>query len=683
MPPKNSSKKPKKSSVPSSKMLDRLSKEANEVFKDVVQSTYRSLSPDVCTILTFDIGAKNIDTMLQTIPETTVRHESSMPLKMFLIEHFYNILKQSLPKKLTTNPFGRRKNKNKGIESIQMTPLNTMEMFLKDLYVKKDKDDDDDEMDDDDDVESRGKNLCLGSTFGAVASIFGSLKTELEVQNPCNELFPLLRRIVQSIKIVVECHELRTENNARVLLRAMKAFTTGMVTSNSSQSDDDEEKEEKEQEDDEDEGDVELNENHPPKMIWLSIVDECCKLSINVGRYISSLVDLDKDTMQFLSCIASIANLQNYATDQIKLASSDEGDDDFFVIEEKKNHYTASTTLLDLCYDILSEGWGDANEDGTCGENMKNATLSCIINYYLKHSEHCLDNTGNVVNSRMKVTEELIETHLMALFKMDGCVGPVPNFLSLHKKTLPCYYATILNNLVDLTKSLQFNKSDNEVTETCMYNLQKIANWLSMLVMMTKQMEAFQTTYILSATLKNVRAIIDLLNKHIDTFFRSMISKNNYTRQRVLAIFKKLQKSTRQVQNICTHGKNIAKNMALTSLIPHVKRALETFLFKIQAVFVSTGNRTAVKIGNLKHKGLDGKEFAINENGLVGDEEDEDEEDEDEVDEDEEDENEEDENEVDPDGENYFENFDIYHGEDQDEEDQDKEDQDEEEITVA
>ena len=116
---------------------------------------------------------------------------------------------------------------------------------------------------------------------------------------------------------------------------------------------------------------------------------------------------------------------------------------------------------------------------------------------------------------------------------------------------------------------------------------------------MTKTNDMFQTPFMLCSTLKNVRAIIDILNKYIDTFFRKMMCKNYNTRQRILSIFKKLQKSTRQVQNICTHGKNIVKNMSLTSLIPHVKRALETFVFKIQALFVSMGNQSALTLVRL------------------------------------------------------------------------------------
>ena len=647
-------------SGPSSRMLDRLSKEAKAVFTKVVQSTYRQLSPDVCTILTFDIGAKDINTLLQTVPDSTVRHETSNPLKYFLIEHLYQVLKRSLPKRMTTSPFGRRKNTSKANNNISiLTPVQTMKMYLKEVYVKKEDEDDEDEEQEEQQEDEESNTVCLGSTIGALAAIFGTLKNELRVEDPCEELFPMLRLIVQSIQVVVDCAELRSTGvNARVLLRTLHALVKGMqvgkakggnssqTSSQSSQSNDSDGENEEEDNgllgEGEGEGEGEGIQKTSP---WLMIVKKCCTLSTNIGRYISSLVELEKDVMPFLSCIAALANLQNHATQQCltEEVEREEDDVDFFDEQNKKRtHYTASTTLCELCYDIMSEGWGDIDDEtGLAGENIKNSVLSSIINYYLHHSEHCLDEQGAIVNSRMKVTERLVETHLQELIQQEGCVGPVQHLLTLHKKTLPCYFSTLLINLVDLTRALKFNKNEPGAMETCIYNLQKIANWLTLMVNMTKTTEMFQKTYYLSATLKNVRAIIDILNKHIDTFFRKMMSKTNNTRQRILGIMKKLQKTTRQVQNICTHGKNITKNMALTSLIPHVKRALETFVFKIQALFVSIGSSGALVLGNLKHKGLDGKEVAMSDSGDEEGSEEEGEEDEEE--DDEEDEEEEDE----------------------------------------
>ena len=67
-----------------------------------------------------------------------------------------------------------------------------------------------------------------------------------------------------------------------------------------------------------------------------------------------------------------------------------------------------------------------------------------------------------------------------------------------------------------------------------------------------------------------------------------------------------VQKSTRQIHAICTHGKNTKRNSGIAAIVPRVKRSLEVFLFKAGGMLAS-GNRAGVQIGNLKYKTLDGK----------------------------------------------------------------------------
>ena len=127
--------------------------------------------------------------------------------------------------------------------------------------------------------------------------------------------------------------------------------------------------------------------------------------------------------------------------------------------------------------------------------------------------------------------------------------------------------------------------------------------------------------------------ILDLLQYFLDAFCNFPKSITNRPQIWTLGPYichQKIQKSTRQVQIICTHGKNIVKNMSLASLIPAVKRALETFVYKINSLFVSMGHTNVVTVGNLKTKGLDGKEVQVESSGSEEEEEDEDEEEEEE-----------------------------------------------------
>ena len=56
---------------------------------------------------------------------------------------------------------------------------------------------------------------------------------------------------------------------------------------------------------------------------------------------------------------------------------------------------------------------------------------------------------------------------------------------------------------------------------------------------------------------------------------------------------------------------NLKKNTSITSLVPHTKRALETFVFKIRAIFIKLNKDDLFELGNLKHKNLDGSKIVV------------------------------------------------------------------------
>eukprot|EP01133_Synstelium_polycarpum_P011569 gene11569-13502_t len=69
-----------------------------------------------------------------------------------------------------------------------------------------------------------------------------------------------------------------------------------------------------------------------------------------------------------------------------------------------------------------------------------------------------------------------------------------------------------------------------------------------------------------------------------------------------------MQRVTRTLQAICTHGKT-NKDTSITKLVPLVKKTLESFLAEIKLVFTSMGYHNAFETATLKKKSLQGVEI--------------------------------------------------------------------------
>lgn len=75
----------------------------------------------------------------------------------------------------------------------------------------------------------------------------------------------------------------------------------------------------------------------------------------------------------------------------------------------------------------------------------------------------------------------------------------------------------------------------------------------------------------------------------------------------VLMVLKKFQQFTRTIQTICNHIK-ASKDKALLKRVPPLKKSLESSLVRVKQMLQANNCHGAFWVGNLKHKGLDGKE---------------------------------------------------------------------------
>ena len=555
---------------------DKNSHIIRSLFVSIVEDSYRPLAPEVAQMLCFSMlksanASKPNDTSIDGQYQLTLQPS----LSLFLLKHLNSVLKKCLPKRQHRNPFAKSKRSAKDVRkktSNCMSAKSIVSIYLKNIYVESG---------------DGADKVSLGCTFKALRDSLSTLKNKLTDDEHPSTFFPSLRFGVDCIRIIVECQELRgTPQMARKLLEILLALCPDFELP-----DEEVQKHENHQFDSHDE-DGDLNSLPVIGLMntWKGITLMCSHLASSLGAYVSGLKDLELDALPFLNTIHAIAHLQKFAFSRFKAQALTA--DSEISSPKQMCKCSASDVLCELCLEILSDGWGDIDftEEGGLSKlpKIKSSVLRCIINMAFEHAE-----------DRYALTERLIGKEIVELFKSEGMKGPVSSLLTLHKQSFPCYFSQLLANLVVLTKQLDFQNGNKRAL---IYSLTRIASWMQSLVGLTKIESLASKSLLLCATLKNVKLIIEVLNGQMP-FFRSIIQSHM---EKCSKIFKSIQKSTRQVHVICTFGKNLARNMSIASLVPHTKRALETFIFKIRALFISLNMGNVFELGNLKHKNLDG-----------------------------------------------------------------------------
>ena len=100
--------------------------------------------------------------------------------------------------------------------------------------------------------------------------------------------------------------------------------------------------------------------------------------------------------------------------------------------------------------------------------------------------------------------------------------------------------------------------------------------------------------------LKGSRPFLEHFLKHCMPLMDKLFSQN---RDDCIAVLKTMQASTRFLQHVCSHSK-INKDVALSNHVPLLKKALETFVFRVKAMLALNNAVAAFWLGNLKNRDL-------------------------------------------------------------------------------
>jgi hypothetical protein len=190
-------------------------------------------------------------------------------------------------------------------------------------------------------------------------------------------------------------------------------------------------------------------------------------------------------------------------------------------------------------------------------------------------------------------------------------------------------YESILKHYEQASKSAPLLKSllvvlmvevaRSESLEHDLWNMQQLDN-LSQLVKNSFHSECADVI------LKTSREAINLVISKVMPRLETVLMEH---KDEVLMVLKKFQQFTRTIQTLCNHIK-ATKDKSLLKRVPPLKKSLEASLVRVKQMLQANNCHGAFWVGNLKHKGLDGKEvesqIPLKREEPVDEEEDEDEE---------------------------------------------------------
>lgn len=146
--------------------------------------------------------------------------------------------------------------------------------------------------------------------------------------------------------------------------------------------------------------------------------------------------------------------------------------------------------------------------------------------------------------------------------------------------------------------------TDENVPEVLARLTRIVAVFVSVLQMI--KLKPIGKTQSLKSLVKNGRLFVEVFNKQWMLYLGEHFREYNRT---TVNLLKMVQKGTRQMQTVCSVAK-AEKDVGITSLVPQVKKSLESLIYHVKLIMQERGYGAAFKQGNLKHKGIDGKVVA-------------------------------------------------------------------------
>ncbi|KAJ2469405.1 Fanconi anemia group D2 protein, partial [Coemansia sp. RSA 2322] len=290
--------------------------------------------------------------------------------------------------------------------------------------------------------------------------------------------------------------------------------------------------------------------------------------------YLLSLTDLMGTTGSALCILRMLAAVRSFSPHT-------ELPEELRCMPARQRDDTMDGHISKLAKQILSAKWPHS-------EDLKATDLEYVITQHIMRCPH----------DRLQLTRTYAAETLLQF--VSGAADSEGSLATLGQSTFATYYKATTQSLVLNIKQARLD--DMTGPDTIAFSSVVAESWQA-LTRITKIAEGAMQRTILLVAVRGGCALVDQFTKTIlprlDRYFL-------YQRDNTLAVFDRVQQSTRTLQNICNHSK-VSKDTKLQAVVPQTKRKLEQFLFQVIALMENNNCVGILRMDNLKHRDIRGQ----------------------------------------------------------------------------
>ncbi|CBJ26655.1 conserved unknown protein [Ectocarpus siliculosus] len=249
--------------------------------------------------------------------------------------------------------------------------------------------------------------------------------------------------------------------------------------------------------------------------------------------------------------------------------------------------------LSSLCLTLLQRDWSE----GDLKFVYKSSTLGVLVRAHLRWAKDPL-----------QAVEVMGSEVLPLLLETGDCLGPAEGYPTLTAASFSHFYTPLLQALLSCWKDrTDFSPRSRLPTDAVLMRTERMVLMLKLLILFTKGNPTLSRRLVLVSALRESKKIMQVFLKSAMSVLERAFDSNQ---DEVLGIVKGLQQTTRQMQSLCAHGKDVG-DAAMSKEAPAVKKLLEEFIFRMKSLVQSNDCYGALSVGNLKNRSLDGELLVV------------------------------------------------------------------------
>ncbi|PVU93253.1 hypothetical protein BB559_003371 [Furculomyces boomerangus] len=169
-------------------------------------------------------------------------------------------------------------------------------------------------------------------------------------------------------------------------------------------------------------------------------------------------------------------------------------------------------------------------------------------------------------------------------------------FTSLTGKTAPVFLKGIIMSI-----AREMGELPNYDPHDGVKGFEVLCRMFEDVMLKTREMSNYRG--VLVSSMKAGLACVDVVLKKVLPYLEKIFL---FHKERILGAILHLQKATRTLQIICGHSKAI-KDLALTRLVPMIRRSLESFVIRVKTLLKNNNCLSLFDLGPLKHRSINGQ----------------------------------------------------------------------------